>query len=53
MRLLTVQVRWDPSRPAPTVRDFDKRLAEADAYLQIIIDQVKVSELLILFISAY
>ncbi|KAF4527193.1 hypothetical protein B566_EDAN006120 [Ephemera danica] len=36
--------RWDPSRPAPTVQDFDKKLIEADAYLQIIIDQVKTLE---------
>ncbi|XP_059476754.1 oxysterol-binding protein-related protein 9 isoform X2 [Neocloeon triangulifer] len=33
--------RWDPSKPAPTVKDFDKKLTEADAYLQIVIDQVK------------
>jgi len=33
--------RWDPSKPAPTVQDFDKKLVEADAYLQIVIDQVK------------
>ncbi|XP_065332761.1 oxysterol-binding protein-related protein 9 isoform X3 [Cloeon dipterum] len=33
--------RWDPSKPAPTVKDFDKKLVEADAYLQIVIDQVR------------
>lgn len=27
----------------PSVQDFDKKLAEADAYLQILIDQLKVS----------
>lgn len=27
----------------PSVQDFDKKLAEADAYLQILIDQQKVS----------
>jgi len=26
----------------PSVQDFDKKLAEADAYLQILIDQLKV-----------
>jgi len=40
-------MRWDPSKPAPTVREFDKKLAEADAYLQILIDQIKVSTLCI------
>lgn len=27
----------------PTVHDFDKKLTESDAYLQILIDQLKVS----------
>lgn len=27
----------------PSVHDFDKKLTEADAYLQILIDQLKVS----------
>lgn len=27
----------------PSVQDFDKKLAEADAYLQILIDQLKVT----------
>lgn len=29
----------------PSIQDFDKKLAEADAYLQILIDQLKVSKL--------
>lgn len=33
--------RLDPNRPAPTMLDFDKKLTETDAYLQILIDQVK------------
>jgi hypothetical protein len=45
--LLRFQMRWDPSKPAPTVHEFDKKLAEADAYLQILIDQIKVSTLCI------
>ena len=28
----------------PSVHDFDKKLTEADAYLQILIDQLKVSQ---------
>ncbi|KAJ1530369.1 hypothetical protein ONE63_005278 [Megalurothrips usitatus] len=35
------KLRWDPSKPAPSVQDFDKKLVEADAYLQILIDQVE------------
>lgn len=31
-------------KPAPTIQDFDKKLAEADAYLQILIDQTKALE---------
>ncbi|CAL4074848.1 unnamed protein product, partial [Meganyctiphanes norvegica] len=31
--------RWDPSKPAPTMADFDKKLTESDAYLQLMIDQ--------------
>lgn len=30
------------TRFVPSVQDFDKKLAEADAYLQILIDQLKV-----------
>ena len=29
-----------PSKPIPTVQEFDRKLAEADAYLQILIEQV-------------
>ncbi|XP_071525487.1 oxysterol-binding protein-related protein 9 isoform X2 [Panulirus ornatus] len=36
--------RWDPNRPAPTMADFDKKLTESDAYLQLLIDQTNVLE---------
>lgn len=36
--------RFDPSHPAPTMQDFDKKLTETDSYLQILIDQVKAVE---------
>jgi len=39
-----LQLRWDPNKLMPSVQDFDKKLVEADAYLQILIDQVKVRE---------
>ena len=32
------------SRPIPTVEEFDRKLAEADAYLQILIEQVSTLE---------
>lgn len=32
------------TRFVPSVQDFDKKLAEADAYLQILIDQLKVGQ---------
>ncbi|XP_054277757.1 oxysterol-binding protein-related protein 9 isoform X2 [Macrosteles quadrilineatus] len=38
-------LRLDTVKPAPTIQDFDKKLAEADAYLQILIDQSKALEL--------
>ncbi|XP_034246965.1 oxysterol-binding protein-related protein 9 isoform X2 [Thrips palmi] len=38
------KLRWDPSKPAPSVQDFDKKLVEADAYLQILIDQIEALE---------
>lgn len=41
---LLVQQRWDPSKPAPTMADFDKKLTESDAYLQLLIDQTTVLE---------
>lgn len=37
-------LRLDSMRPSPTIQDFDKKLAEADAYLQILIDQTKLLE---------
>lgn len=40
--VLHFQMRWDPNKPPPTVHEFDKKLIEADAYLQILIDQLKV-----------
>ncbi|XP_046661872.1 oxysterol-binding protein-related protein 9 isoform X2 [Homalodisca vitripennis] len=41
----TGSLRLDTVKPAPTIQDFDKKLAEADAYLQILIDQTKALEL--------
>ncbi|XP_069794749.1 oxysterol-binding protein-related protein 9 isoform X13 [Narcine bancroftii] len=37
----TLQLRGTETGFVPTVQDFDKKLAEADAYLQILIDQLK------------
>ncbi|XP_075216098.1 oxysterol-binding protein-related protein 9 isoform X2 [Lycorma delicatula] len=37
-------LRLDTVKPAPTIQDFDKKLAEADAYLQILIDHTKALE---------
>uniref|UniRef100_A0A3B5QV96 Oxysterol-binding protein n=1 Tax=Xiphophorus maculatus TaxID=8083 RepID=A0A3B5QV96_XIPMA len=38
----TLQLREAETGIVPSVQDFDKKLAEADAYLQILIDQLKV-----------
>ena len=35
--------RWDPKKPPPK-HDFDRKVAEADAYLQLLIDQIKIIE---------
>ncbi|GLV39794.1 uncharacterized protein CBL_08140 [Carabus blaptoides fortunei] len=35
------RLSWDTNRPPPTIRDFDNKVSEADAYLQIMIDQTK------------
>ncbi|XP_046752060.1 oxysterol-binding protein-related protein 9 isoform X2 [Diprion similis] len=35
--------RWDPLKPPPK-QDFDRKVAEADAYLQLLIDQIKLIE---------
>ncbi|XP_031782510.1 oxysterol-binding protein-related protein 9 isoform X3 [Nasonia vitripennis] len=35
--------RWDPRKPPPK-HDFDRKVAEADAYLQLLIDQIKLIE---------
>ncbi|XP_008195979.1 oxysterol-binding protein-related protein 9 isoform X2 [Tribolium castaneum] len=32
---------WDNHRPPPTIKDFDNKVSEADAYLQLMIDQTK------------
>ncbi|XP_078264667.1 oxysterol-binding protein-related protein 9 isoform X2 [Rhinoraja longicauda] len=37
----TLQLRGTETGFVPSVQDFDKKLAEADAYLQILIDQLK------------
>ncbi|KAK7076973.1 Oxysterol-binding protein-related protein 9, partial [Halocaridina rubra] len=34
--------KWDPRKPMPTMADFDKKLTESDAYLQLLIDQTDV-----------
>uniref|UniRef100_A0A493TVY4 Oxysterol-binding protein n=1 Tax=Anas platyrhynchos platyrhynchos TaxID=8840 RepID=A0A493TVY4_ANAPP len=39
----TLQLQGVDSAFVPTVHDFDKKLTESDAYLQILIDQLKVS----------
>lgn len=36
-------MRWDNNRPPPTIKDFDNKVSEADAYLQLMIEQTKVS----------
>lgn len=35
--------RWDPNKLLPK-QDFDRKVAEADAYLQLLIDQIKLIE---------
>ncbi|XP_020710765.1 oxysterol-binding protein-related protein 9 isoform X2 [Athalia rosae] len=35
--------RWDPLKPPPK-HDFDRKVAEADVYLQLLIDQIKLIE---------
>ncbi|XP_039276085.1 oxysterol-binding protein-related protein 9 [Nilaparvata lugens] len=37
-------LRLDAVKPAPTIQHFDKKLTEADAYLQILIEQTKALE---------
>ena len=36
--------KWGSTRSVPSQADFDKKLAETDAYLQLLIDQVKVRD---------
>lgn len=43
-------MRWDNNRPPPTIKDFDNKVSEADAYLQLMIEQTKVSNTLDLII---
>ncbi|CAG0889302.1 unnamed protein product [Darwinula stevensoni] len=33
--------RWDPRKPIPTQEDFEKKLVEADGYLQLLISQAR------------
>ncbi|KAI4466766.1 ph domain [Holotrichia oblita] len=35
------KMRWDVSKPSPTMKDFDQKVSEADAYLQLMIDQTR------------
>lgn len=37
------QMQYDASKMLPTLNNFDKKVTEADAYLQLLIEQVKVS----------
>lgn len=37
------QLQLDNSKTLPTLHNFDKKVAEADAYLQLLINQVKVN----------
>uniref|UniRef100_A0A8C7NU60 Oxysterol-binding protein n=1 Tax=Oncorhynchus mykiss TaxID=8022 RepID=A0A8C7NU60_ONCMY len=48
----TLQLREAETGFVPSVQDFDKKLAEADAYLQILIDQLKV-RLLHIWVTMY
>ncbi|VEN62723.1 unnamed protein product, partial [Callosobruchus maculatus] len=34
-------MRWETHHPSPTIKDFDNKVSEADAYLQLMIDQTK------------
>lgn len=40
-------MQYDHLKSMPTIDNFDKKVTEADAYLQLLIDQVKVRELLL------
>lgn len=40
-------MRWDTNRPPPTIKDFDNKVSEADAYLQLMIEQTKVGYVLV------
>jgi len=35
------RIRWDSHGPPPTIKDFDNKVSEADAYLQLMIEQTK------------
>uniref|UniRef100_V5GZE6 Oxysterol-binding protein-related protein n=1 Tax=Anoplophora glabripennis TaxID=217634 RepID=V5GZE6_ANOGL len=35
------RTRWDSHHPSPTIKDFDNKVSEADAYLQLMIEQTK------------
>ncbi|CAH1114531.1 unnamed protein product [Psylliodes chrysocephalus] len=35
------RLRYETHHPSPTIRDFDNRVSEADAYLQLMIDQTR------------
>ncbi|XP_050305618.1 oxysterol-binding protein-related protein 9 isoform X2 [Anthonomus grandis grandis] len=35
------RTKWDPGHVSPTIKDFDNKVTEADAYLQLMIDQTK------------
>lgn len=46
VKFVCFQMRWDNNRPPPTIKDFDDKVSEADAYLQLMIEQTKVSDAL-------
>ncbi|KAK5647456.1 hypothetical protein RI129_002348 [Pyrocoelia pectoralis] len=35
------RLRWDSTAPPPSVKDFDNKVSEADAYLQLMIEQTR------------
>lgn len=40
------QTKWDSYHVSPTIKDLDNKVSEADAYLQLMIEQTKVSNIL-------
>ncbi|XP_044744788.1 oxysterol-binding protein-related protein 9 [Coccinella septempunctata] len=38
------RMKWDTNQPPPTIKDFQYKVTEADAYLQLMIEQIKILE---------